>query len=198
MATLPRRIALALVGAASLLGCHSPSEDYDRFVAATDEARKEALPIASSHFEDVSGKWLVSSLLAGGLALGLRMRFALDQAKTPVALTADIWLAAADTNLDPPLLTVQTVIDDTGRFELQAVPLVLKQGSVKGLNVDVVANVIMDCYTQSIDEWCGGATGMVTDPLQLDLHGSTLGAARDEAGTKLIADVPSRCPPAKP
>jgi len=196
MATLPRRIALAL--ALALGACHSPSDDYDRFVAATDEARKEALPIASSHFEDVSGKWLVSSLLAGGLALGLRMRFALDQTKTPVALTADIWLAAADTNVDPPLITVQTIIDDTGRFELQAVPLVLKQGSVKGLNVDVSANVVMDCYTQSIDEWCAGATGMVTDPLQLDLHGSTLGALRDDAGTKVIADVPSRCPAAAP
>ena len=133
MATLPRLALAALL----LSACHAPSDDYQRFLDATAASRGATVAIADSHFEDLSGKWLVNTLLAGGLALGLRMRFSLDLAQDPIPLSAEFWLAASDTTVDPPLTTVQTILQKDGRFVLAAVPLVLAKGSVKGLNVDV-------------------------------------------------------------
>jgi hypothetical protein len=193
MATLRRRVALAAL-VAGLAACHAPRDDYDRFLDATAAARVATQPIATSHYEDVGGRWLVNTLLAGGLTVGLRMRFSLGAAGDPQPMTVDVWLAASDPDVDPPLTTVPSALSTDGRFTIDAEPLILKMGSVKGLNVDVTANVLMDCYTQSKDEWCGGASGKVTQPLELDLAGSTLGALRDDDGTKMIADVPNHCP----
>jgi hypothetical protein len=200
MASLPGRAALIRPLICSsfwllvLAGCHSPEEDFERFLRETEEARKEMPPIASSHYENLNGRWLVNSLLAGGLALGLRMRFTVDETQAPVALTAEIWTTTGDPAVDPPLTTLQTTVAADGRFTLRAEPLELKQGAVKGLSVDVRANVVMDCYTQSADEWCGGASGKVFDPLELDLTNSTLGARRDDQGTVQLMDVPNHCP----
>jgi hypothetical protein len=179
---------------ALLAGCHNPESDYQAFLDASASERVQTSPIASSHLADLNGDWFVDADLAGGLPVGLRMRFVMDLTQTPIPLMAQIWTTSENIATDTPLATVMTTVAADGRFMLSADPLVLTKGSVKGLNVAVTADIDMDCYTQSTNEWCGGATGMVTDPFPLDLKGTTLDALRDDQQTLTIADVPNHCP----
>ena len=189
---LPR--ALIAAGLATVCGCHDPADDYDRFLDASASFRGQTAPIAASHLEDLTGDWFVHALLAGGLPLSLRMRFSMDVTQTPIPITAMIWTATANLDTDAPLDTVTSVVGPDGRFTLRAEPLVIAKGAVKGVNIPVTANIDMDNYTQSADEWCGGATGAIIDPFPLDLAGSTLGARRDTDHTLTVDQVPGRCP----
>ncbi len=193
MATLLSR-ALIVGALAGLGGCHDPADDYAEFLDASAGFRGQIAPIAASHLEDLTGDWFVHALLAGGLPLSLRMRFSMDVTQTPIPITAKIWTVTADLDRDPPLDTVTSVVGSDGRFTLRAEPLVIAKGAVKGVNIPVTANIDMDNYTQSVDQWCGGATGAIIDPFPLDLSGSTLGALRDTDHTLTVAQVPGRCP----
>ena len=187
-------IGVALATVAAVGGCRDPADDYAEFLDASASFRGQTAPIAASHLEDLTGDWFVHALLAGGLPLSLRMRFSMDVTQTPIPLTAMIWTASANLDTDPPLDTVTSVVGADGRFTLRAEPLIIAKGAVKGVNIAVTANIDMDNYTQSADEWCGGATGAIVDPFPLDLAGSTLGALRDTTHTLTVDQVPGRCP----
>jgi hypothetical protein len=183
-----------VIAAALLLGaCHDPGDDYQAFLDASASYRGQTAPIASSMLEDLTGDWFVRALLSGGIPLSLRMRFVMDVTAQPIPLDAKIFTATEDLDTDTPLIDIKTTVGPDGRFTLKAEPLVLKKGDVSGLNESVTANIDMDCYTQSASNWCGGATGMVIDPFDLDLAGSTIGALRDTDHTLTAADVPGKC-----
>ncbi len=154
-------------------------------------------PPVQSRFADLNGAWLVHALLAGGLDLGLRMRFVMDASVAPAPLHAGLWLATANPDVDAPLLETDTTVAADGTFILRAVPLVLGPDALKA-NSSVSANVILAVSTLSADAWCGTATGNVEKPLSLDLAGSTFAAVRDDLGTALLENVMQGCyPPRK-
>jgi hypothetical protein len=200
MATLAslKRVALVPVlvlalAAASSSGCHSALEDYDDYLSRRPGGAGEQQ--VQSTLQDLNGSFLLHALLAGGLDLGLRVDLQMDLARTPIPLHARMWLAAADTAVEPPLVETDTTVAPDGTFTLHAEPLVLAKGAAPGLNVDVLANVVLDAATQSPTAWCGTATGTVDKPLSLDLAGSTFAARRDDAHALKTADVPPSCFP---
>ena len=148
-----------------------------------------------STLQDLSGPFVLHALLAGGLDLGLRAELAMDLGATPIPLHARLWLATANLDVDPPLIETDSVVAADGTFDLHAEPLVLAAGATPGLNTAVSANVVLHAATQSPTAWCGTATGDVTQPLALDLSGSTFAARRDDAGTLALTDVPQSCFP---
>ena len=178
---------LALVCA--LTACRSASEDYDAYLQRTCRGAVATAGPVSSRFEDLSGRWLVHALLAGGLDLGLKMQLAMNGS----ALHARLWLAAADPATAPPILETDTMVGSDGTFVLRAEPLELGPGA---LNVDstVEANVVLSASTLAPDAWCGTASGDVSKPLMLDLAGSTF-AARHDDGQTTMAEVPTSCMP---
>lgn len=188
---------------ALLLGAscaRSPKEDFDDFLRRADRSQRDGGAGPESRFEDLSGVWLLNSLLAGGINLALRIQLQLDPGPPPVHAHARVWLARADGDATPyaaPQLEVETMIDESGRFVLRADPLVLGPNELP-VNTTVKAVVVMNARTLSRDEWCGAATGTVDEPLVLDLAGTTFAARRDDGDTLSRRDVPQRCPGANP
>jgi hypothetical protein len=194
MARDGRIAAIAALLACSGAACSSPTKDYDNFVARRGDAGVDDTEVMST-LQDLNGDWLVNALLAGGLQLGLRMRFQMDLTKKPIPLHATIWLAASDPKTTMPLIETDTTVNSDGTFVLVADPLILGPETLM-VNSNVQASVTMDASTLSANSWCGTATGSVEKPLSLDLAGSTFAARRDD-GTIAIADVPQSCFPKK-
>jgi hypothetical protein len=188
-------MARALVLCALLTcGCHGAGDDYDDFLARRGPATDDSGDVQST-LQDLSGRFLLHALLAGGLDLGLRAELAMNLTATPIPLHARLWLATANPDTDAPLVETDSVVAADGTFDLVADPLVLAAGSTPGLNTDVHASVVLHAATQSPMAFCGTATGDVTQPLALDLSGSTFAARRDDDGTLAITDVPQSCFP---
>lgn len=186
------RLAVSLL-AAALLACGvTPREDYDDYLARTADRRSAGdAGITESTFHDLRGVWLVHATLTAGLELGLRIQLSGPDDPPPVELTAKLWLERQDPEVDPPLVTTTAVVEQDGRFTVEARPLVLGTDVV---NTDdpVVANVTLVSRTLGSDNWCGQAEGEVSSPLTLELVGSTFSAHRDD-GTLVSAALPSQC-----
>jgi hypothetical protein len=187
------RVERLVLGALLLAGCHSPEDDYRDYLARRHVDGGGEQTVQSS-LQDLNGRWLLHALLAGGLDLGLRVEIKMDASAKPIPLHARMWLAAADPDVDPPLVDTDTTVDTDGTFVLHAEPLVLAKGSTPGLNVAVTANVLLLASTQNATSWCGTATGKVEQPLSLDLAGSTF-AARPDTNSLQLTDVPQSCFP---
>jgi hypothetical protein len=177
----------------ALAGCRGAAADYQDFLARR-QSDGGVEQVVQSSLQDLNGMWLVHALLAGGLDLGLRVELTMDATAQPISLHARMWLEAADPTIDTPVVDTETIVNADGTFELEAMPLKLVKGSTPGLNVDVTANVVLHASTQSATSWCGSATGNVSDPLSLDLQGSTF-AARPATRSLQLADVPQSCFP---
>ncbi len=184
-----RAFALALAAA----GCRGAGDDYADFLARRGVDGGDAEDVQST-LQDLTGRFVLHALLAGGLDLGLRADLAMDVSAQPIPLHARLWLATANPDSDPPLVETDSTVAADGTFLLDAEPLMLAAGSTPGLNTAVSANVVLHAATQSPDAWCGTATGDVVEPLALDLDGSTFAARRDD-GTLALADVPQSCFP---
>ncbi|HEX6839854.1 MAG TPA: hypothetical protein VF334_24935 [Polyangia bacterium] len=175
-------------------GCRGPGDDYSDFLARRGVGAGDDQQVQST-LQDLSGRFLVHALLAGGLDLGLRAELAMDLSAQPIPLHARLWLATANPDADAPLVETDSDVAADGTFELDAEPLMLAAGSTPGLNTPVDANVILHAATQSPDAWCGTATGNVVQPLALDLAGSTFAARRDDDGSLALTDVAQSCFP---
>ncbi len=196
-----RLFALAMVLVAGCGG--GPADEYDDFrertkglgdAAVTDAAIADAGP--NSRYAGLCGKWLLRSLLQGGIDLGLRLEFTPMEGEAcptegPATLKVRIWLERHQFS-EPEILTTTVDIDEHGRFDLIADPLILDKEVLRG-EVDVRARLIMHSRTVSGDEWCGDAEGSVTVPITLDLAGSTFLARRDDDVSLLKPDLPFRC-----
>lgn len=194
MARLLATTALLVAAAASLAGCRGPGDDFADYLARRGDVAGDDRVVPST-LEDLSGRFVLHALLAGGLDLALRAELRMDVAAAPIPLHARLWLATANPDADPPLVETDTTVAADGTFSLDAEPLMIAAGAAPGLNSDVVANVVLAASTQSPDAFCGTASGDVVEPLALDLAGSTFAARRDDAGTLAPADVPASCFP---
>ena len=188
-------IALCLLS----LGCEtrSPRDDYNDFVARTASYRESACKEAnagSGQVADISGTWVIRSLLNGGITLGLRVELvpaADETAMPPRRFDAKFWLEEQPLDMEP-LLVTPAEIDDEGAFELIASPLNLGP-DVLSSETTVTASVRLLAVVQDDQAFCGVAEGMATSPLELDLSGSTFGALR-YSDDLVLEDVPFRCP----
>ncbi len=150
-----------------------------------------------SELADLEGRWLLNSLLFGGIEVGLRVIFDRAEGETadpPRNYVARIWLWDMPEDSEP-LVTTTTTVDDDGFFQLVADPLDLP-GSIINRDDPVQALVILNARTLSPGTWCGAAEGNVQRPLSLPLEGSTFAALRDEDPRARLdlGDVPFRCP----
>ncbi|MDB4969463.1 MAG: hypothetical protein JWN44_5152 [Myxococcales bacterium] len=189
---------LALAALLSLLplvagGCRGAADDYTDFLERRQSAGAD--PEVQSTLQDLSGRWMLHALLAGGLDLGLRVELRMDLASRPMTVHARMWLAASNPDVDAPVADTDSPVASDGTFVLHAEPLVLAAGSTPGLNSAVRANVVLLAATQSTSDWCGTAIGTVEQPLMLDLAGSTFAARRDDARVLAVSDVPLSCFP---
>jgi hypothetical protein len=175
-------------------GCRGASDDYADYLERRGAGAGDEGDVQST-LQDVTGRFLLHALLAGGLDLGLRVELAMDLSVQPIPMHARMWLATANPDADPPLVETDSVVAADGTFVLHAEPLELAAGATPGLNTPVRANVVLHASTQSPSAWCGSATGDVIVPLALDLTGSTFAARRDDDGTLALTDVPQSCFP---
>jgi hypothetical protein len=188
----PVKLCALALAAAAMAACHDPENDYTDYLARRGVAAEDTPVI--SQLEDLSGRWIVHALLAGGLDLGLRFQLAMNMQAKPITVHARIWLMTADPTMAPPLVETDSIVQPDGTFGLNVSPLVLTAGSTPGLSTEVRANVILMASTLRKDYWCGTAEGTVQKPLVLDLMGSTF-AARPDDGKIMLADVPQSCVP---
>jgi hypothetical protein len=191
------RFALAGLCLLVSAGClANPRDDYDDFFTRADRRQPDGGSGVESRLEAISGTWLVNSLLAGGINLALRMKFQMDESPPPRTMHVQIWIARKPGDTAPygaPILSIDSQVDADGKFVLRAEPLVLGPAELP-VNTNVRASVIMESITLGKDAWCGTATGSVSEPLVLDLKGTTFSARRDDGDTLAAADVPQRCP----
>ncbi|MCB9522653.1 MAG: hypothetical protein H6702_04650 [Myxococcales bacterium] len=201
-----RAFVLTLLGALALtLACgESPRDDYQAWRGRTRSYRGDggagpANPDGGTYSElaDLRGRWLLNSLLFGGIEVGLRVVFEAAEGETndpPRELVARIWLWDMPDD-SAPLVTTTGSLDDKGRFQLVADPLDLP-GSIINRDDPVQAVVILNARTLGAGTWCGVAEGSVQRPLTLPLEGSTFAALRDDDDEARLdlSDVPFRCP----
>ena len=186
--------AILVVLSLAAAGCRGAGDDYSDFLERRGVGADDDQQVQST-LQDLSGRFLLHALLAGGLDLGLRAELAMDVAAQPIPLHARLWLATANPDSDAPLVETDSEVAADGTFILDAEPLMLAAGSTPGLNTAVDANVVLHAATQSPSAFCGTATGNVVQPLALDLAGSTFAARRDDDGTLALTDVPQSCFP---
>jgi hypothetical protein len=191
-----RSLILASIAALFSLtcGCRGASDDYADYLERRGVGPGDDGDVQST-LQDVSGRFILHALLAGGLDLGLRVELQMDLTAQPIPMHARMWLLTANPDADPPLVETDSVVATDGTFDLHAEPLELAAGATPGLNTPVRANVVLHAATQSPSAWCGTATGDVVVPLALDLSGSTFAARRDDDGTLALTDVPQSCFP---
>lgn len=182
-----------LVLTVALAGCLSdPRDDFEDFLGRADRTPADGGGALESRLEDLDGVWLFNSLLAGGLDLALRMRFEMVEAQSPITLRAQIWLSTQRLD-ERPIVETETTVGPDGRFILRAEPLMLGPNELP-VNTTVSASVILDIRTLSHLALCGTATGSVSQPLMLDLSGTTFSALKDDAASLPVDEVPQRCP----
>lgn len=94
---------------------------------------------------------------------------------------------------DPLVLDV--LVDEEGGFGVE-LPQTMIPGAANPITgSDIVGTMILQGNVLDESLWCGSVTGMITQPLMLDLTGSTF------AGTRLLGDgelpgdpIPAACP----
>ena len=200
-----------------LTSCNNlPEEDYLNFKKRSESIRENRIQIVSgdsvqtetsssnvptSQVADIRGIWLVNARLSVGIPLGLKIQFSSEEEwpienekpVTPFVLQAKIWLDVNNTQTDPPLIEVDTLIGEDGTFTLEAKPLSLDPDAF-GLTSAVDADVTLESQILSSESICGIALGNVTEPINVPLEGSVFYAVRDDQEVKSIEDLPSECP----
>ena len=198
-------IFLALI-LGSVLSCERNTQkdfnDYiDRIEGFGPEIDTPEVP--ASQVADIRGMWLLHANLSAGIPLGLRVKISSDEEwpvdemgelQTPFNLRADIWLETQNPMVDDPVVSSDPApaLQEDGTFELSADPLILDP-EVLGAASSVYATVTLNAQVIDADHFCGSASGDVTQPLTLNLAGSTFFAQRDDMGTLTLDQLPSRC-----
>jgi len=191
-------LCLALVG-----GCadrRTSADDYRDFRDRTATQRSgetcERALAFESQVADIRGRWLVRTLLTGGITLGLRLDIDWAEGEdgvAPVDIVARFWLASQNPDETDPILVTPATVDEKGMFTLVADPLRLGAELLNAAN-PVVASVRLHGLTQGPSAWCGTLTGTVTSPLELGLDGSTFAATRDDHLMLSLEAQPFACP----
>jgi hypothetical protein len=139
-----------------------------------------------SKLADLTGQWILNSKLAGSLPEKLWVSLSFVPATDGSGGSLDGALRkATDAPGGAALLTFSTVMSPDGRFELWLPNLSI--GAVK-------ADLLLEGATLDMNGFCGKGAGQVHQPLDLDLDGTTFGAARWTPGTPVPDNIPDRCP----
>ena len=187
-------LALAL---AALAGCPDPKGKFDDFVNRVP-VRDMAGGGGGVMAYDVTGKHLmgigVNISPDKPLLLLADVKFtsdgkgggSLDLSLQPLAVADKKPVGMAATKTGVPVDTMGRFTADFGE---QKVP-----GAANPITgSDIVATLVFKGATLSTDRFCGDVEGMATQPLPLDLAGSTFAAARLLAGD-MLPPVESACP----
>jgi len=195
--------SLALSFAAfALLGCTDSLSRYEDFGerlvdagAVVDEPDAEAL----EELPDVNGTFLLglAAVIAPDPPFQFLAELELDGRAVTISLTGlgryDRMPVEGD-----PLVAENVPVDATGQFEANF------QGEIPGdANVITGSTLTVDVTLigrlQSPDMFCGEATGMILEPIELDIAGSTVGALRVEPGVvgEALPTPMADCPPAE-
>ena len=186
--------ALAL---AVLTGCPSPDVEgkHDRFLDDTEDEREEAQNVkmdVGGTLADVTGTFLFA--LDTVVQPGTPLQFIATTTFTPDGAGGTIGFDLQPLSLEQgsvttprepvgDLINVEPVpVDEGGSFEIGSLGTLMVTGMANPITgSDIVAEVSLTGNILSEDIYCGQAAGMVTEPLPLELAGSTFAALRIDA-----------------
>ena len=182
---------------AVLTGCPSPDVDgkLDRFLEETEDEREEAQNVKmdmGGTVADVTGTFLFA--LDTIVQPGSPLQFIATTTFTPEGTGGTIGFDLQPLSLEQASLTEPrepvgdvivvppVAVDEGGGFEIGSLGTLMVTGMANPITgSDIVAEVGLVGSILSEDVYCGQASGMVTEPLPLELAGSTFAAIRIEA-----------------
>lgn len=191
-------------------GCPSPEpqEKYDAFLDQTKEEREDAANVKmdmGGALADVSGTFLFS--LSAVIDAPHPMQFYTTVTFTPGGDGGTLAMDLQPLSLDVGSTTAPrmpvgevlslpaTPVDAAGAFSFVIENPVMVTGAANPITgSDIVATLQLDGVIQSEDIFCGTVSGMVTQPLMLDLMGSTFAAERVTGMDALPTEVIFACP----
>lgn len=143
---------------------------------------------------DLTGHWVLQTLLAGALPLQLWISLVYtpalpgaDGGVAPALLDGALRQATAGPD-GPVLANFSTTVNEDGRFEVWVPGFELTVGPVS-----VEADILLVAATLD-DGLCGVVGGAVFSPMELDLTGSTFAGVRWIPGDPIPEGLPSACP----
>jgi hypothetical protein len=168
--------------------CFPRTDNGGGTVVTTPRPPSPDLSAVASTLEDLSGNWILTANLAGSLPLQLWAELEFTASTVDGGAGGGALDGALRRATDPPgsvaLSTFSTLVDANGRFEVWLPTLVVGQTQ---------ASVLLVGATRSSDVFCGAGAGQVHQPIDLDLTGTTFGAARWTPGTAVPADAVNHC-----
>ncbi len=143
---------------------------------------------------DLSGHWLLQTMLAGALPLQLWMSLVWAPARTgpdgglsPATIDGALRQATGGSE-DVVLANFSTTVQPDGSFEVWVPGFALEVGPVH-----VGADILL--VAASLDDGlCGAVAGAVHSPMELDLAGSTFAGVRWTPGDEIPEGLPAACP----
>jgi hypothetical protein len=200
---LPWTLAAALLG----VGCPDPDARLEEFLDASEEARNEPPPKMdlASTLEDIKGDFLLALAVSSAQDLPLQF-YATSTLVQNDDGTGTVTLSLQPLAIDPgekltprtpvgdPLLLENVAVSDAGRFEIDLGTVEVVAAANPILGADIVADIALEGFIQTSDLFCGNVTGLVTEPTELDLDGSTFAAIRVDSVDALPEDFPIKCP----
>lgn len=204
---LPVAVALTSLVA----GCPEPDADgkYNSFLDHTEDEREDAANIKMDQggaLVDVSGDFLFALAAVIDPAHPLQFYATVTFTATADGGTLDMQLQPLSLDQGGTTMPRQPVgevlplvgvpVDASGGFMVTIDQPVMVTGMANPITgSDIVATLALDGVIQSEDLFCGTVTGMVTQPLMLDLMGSTFAAVRVPSIDMLPGDpITVACP----
>jgi hypothetical protein len=194
-----------MVALATIAGCPDPAARFDDFISRVPDAKVEepepdAPPL--EELPDVSGEFLVG--VAPVVAPDATLRFISTNVMTmngDGTATLDISLQPLRVNngmpVGDPVALNDVPVSTSGTFTASFDDIFVEGEANPLTGSDIVADVILIGTIRNQDLYCGEVDGMVKQPSQLPLDGSTFGAIRVAPGT-VGPDLPApvvECPP---
>lgn len=186
------------------VGCVDPEQRYEDFVERTSEIRtRDAGPVEPSDRFDWSGRYLLA--LSTTLMPDAPLLFAVEAEVASDLTRIDLQLQPLTSDADDEPRTAigdsfgvsDIPYDEDGSFsaDLGDVSVPGRANPITGS--DIVASVQLTARTRAgegdrADLFCGEVTGMVIEPIALDLAGSSFGALRTDGESS--AEPLLRCP----
>jgi hypothetical protein len=192
-------VAFSALSALSVVACVDPQKTFDEYEDRVVDAAPREGGCTPAGFFPVNGEFLLSIQTP----IGGPLRIILSGTTTPneAGGTADFTFqpiiaenCVAGQGGQPagdPLAPVEGLsIGTDGTFELTQTGATTPGDANPITCSDIVADISFSGCTLSETAICGDVTGMVMEPIPLDLSGSTFGAVQIEEGARGDANLP--------
>lgn len=196
----------------AMAACSTPDPEgkYNDFVAETADVRSGG-PADVDTPDGVEGDFSGTYLLGLTTPIGGPLLFEVTVEATDTENVFDFTVQGLKTDIIPGSTNPRpdaraptgdpisvTGVDTTGgRFEVvlgsPQAPVGVPGDANPITGSDITAYLALQGVAVSLEEFCGTVTGMVIDPLPLDLVGSTFGAVQTDDVTT-VAEIPVMCP----